>query len=313
VQRQRFVAVIAGILTLLGATAAWTADSAAFTRASDLIYLKKDGLAFTYDVFAPKENANGAAVVVMVSGGFFSRHDMINPAICDEFIKRGYTVFAVVHGSQPRFTIPEIIDQVNRGVRHIRSHAEDYHIDASRIGVTGASAGGHLSLMLGTAGKDGAANAADPVERASSRVQAVACFFPPTDFMNFGGPGKEHIGDVIGIQFRAAFDFREFDKSTGRFQRITDMEKIRAITRDISPASHVTANSAPTFIIHGDKDGLVPIQQSELIMTKFKEAGVPAELIVKKGADHGWLDILKDVSKFADWFDKYLAKPNGGK
>jgi dipeptidyl aminopeptidase/acylaminoacyl peptidase len=75
----------------------------------------------------------------------------------------------------------------------------------------------------------------------------------------------------------------------------------------------VTKDSPPTLIIHGDADKLVPIQQSELIMAKFKEAGVPAELVVKKGAVHGWITIGADQKTLADWFDKYLAvsRPKG--
>jgi len=139
-------------------------------------------------------------------------------------------------------------------------------------------------------------------------VQAVACFFPPTDFSNFGEMGQYHYGDRVGLPFRAAFDYHEFDKATGRYLRITDEKKMQEISRQISPALRVTHDSAPTLIIHGDKDRLVPIQQSHLIMAKFKEAGVPAKLIVKEGADHGWLGMDKDVTNFADWFDTYLAK-----
>ena len=93
-------------------------------------------------------------------------------------LDRGYTIFAVVHGSQPRYTVPEIIPDINRAVRFIRYHAKDYGIDPQRIGICGASAGGHLSLMIGTAGSKGKQDTSDPVDRESSRVQAVACFFP---------------------------------------------------------------------------------------------------------------------------------------
>ena len=68
---------------------------------------------------------------------------------------RGYTVFAVVHGSQPKFTIPEVLDDMHRAVRFIRHNAKKYGIDPDRLGITGGSAGGHLSLMQGTAGKAG--------------------------------------------------------------------------------------------------------------------------------------------------------------
>jgi acetyl esterase/lipase len=288
--------------------AAWADGQPEFTRTRDVIYGKKYGMALTMDVFTPAKNANGAAVILVISGGFFSRPEMIQPGFYAELVKSGYTVFAVLHGSQPKYAIPEIITDLNRAVRFVRFHAKDYHIDPQRIGIVGGSAGGHLSLMQGTAGDKGDPQAGDPVERTSSRVQAVACFFPPTDFMNFGEMGHEHYGDAVGMTFRPAFDYHEFDKNQGRFIRITDKEKLRAISRQISPITHVTADTPPTLIIHGDKDTLVPIQQSHLIMAKFREMGVNAKLIVKEGAGHGWPGMDKDFPAIAEWFDKYLRK-----
>jgi dipeptidyl aminopeptidase/acylaminoacyl peptidase len=60
--------------------------------------------------------------------------------------------------------------------------------------------------------------------------------------------------------------------------------------------------------MHGDADKLVPIQQAEIMIEKLKQAGVPAELVVKPGAAHGWPTIVADLKVFADWFDKHLGK-----
>jgi acetyl esterase/lipase len=283
-------------------------ESADFTRTRDVIYGRKYGLAMTMDVFTPKKPANGAGVVVVISGGWFSRPEQINPIFCQEFLRRGYTVFAVVHGSQPKFTVPEIIDDMHRAVRFIRCHAGDYKIDAERLGITGASAGGHLSLMQGTAGRDGDPKAKDPVERCSSRVQAVACFFPPTDFLNWGEPGHLLTYRTTRRTFSAALDFKEFNRDRGLYLS-ADGGKERDILKEISPITHVSADDPPTLIIHGDKDDLVPLQQSEVMVARLKKAGVPAELIVKKGMGHGWRSMLSDdVKPLGDWFDKYLAK-----
>jgi acetyl esterase/lipase len=287
------------------------ADEPSFTRQADVIYGRKFGTALTLDVFTPKSGANGAAVLWVVSGGFRSSHEAINPAVAQPFLARGYTVFAVVHGSQPRFQVPEIIEDMNRSVRFIRHHAKDYGIDPNRIGVTGASAGGHLSLMLGTAGTKGDPKAKDPVDRESSRVQAVACFFPPTDFLNWGAPGKEliHATDHR-MPFRPSFDYHQRDATTNLFERITDETKLRQIARDISPIYHISSDDPPMFIIHGDKDDLVPVQQSESFTAKLKEAGVEAKLVVKQGAGHGWRgpEFIKDVNQLAEWFDGHLKK-----
>jgi acetyl esterase/lipase len=300
------------LLLLLSSPSFTAADNATFTRKPDVIYGRKYGTALTMDVFTPKA-PNGAAVVVVISGGFFSSHESINPLYIKPLLDRGYTAFAVVHGSQPRYTVPEIVKDVNRAVRFIRYHAKDYGIDPDRIGVTGASAGGHLSLMLGTAGGPGDPNAKDPVDRESSRVQAVACFFPPTDLLNYGATGNAilHAKDH-GKPFRPAFDHRELDKETNLWVPVTDPERLRQIAREISPVYHASPDDPPTLILHGDADRLVPLQQSEAIVERLKKAGVETKLVVKPGAGHGWLTLPLDMAQIADWFDKHLGRPGAG-
>ncbi|MHB1424753.1 MAG: alpha/beta fold hydrolase [Gemmataceae bacterium] len=293
--------------------AAVFADPRPYTRRRDVIYGHKTGIALTMDVFEPKKGANGAAIVALVSGGWFSDPATIDSGFfryfIDEPIKRGYTVFAVVHGSQPRFTIPDAIADVNRAVRFIRYHARDFHIDPRRIGVTGVSAGGHLSLMLGVAANSGEPRSTDAVERTSSRVQAVACFFPPTDFLNYGEEGKFAFDeDSVLANYRTAIDVREQDKKTKRLEHLADQAKIEALCRRLSPITHVSSDAPPTLIIHGDADKLVPIQQAEAMVARLKKSGVPAKLVVKKGAGHGWDGMDKDMGTILDWFDEHLKK-----
>ena len=94
------------LILLTALPVAHAAQAPAFDRKTDVVYGRKHGMALTMDVFTPKENANGAAIVWIVSGGWFSAHEAINPGWIAEFLKRGYTVFAVVHGSQPRYHDP---------------------------------------------------------------------------------------------------------------------------------------------------------------------------------------------------------------
>jgi acetyl esterase/lipase len=294
-------------LTLIAASLAARGEDAPFIRKQDVIYARKFGTALTMDVFQPKEKANGIGIVFVVSGGWFSGYDPSGHLPRIKFLlDRGYTVFPVVHGSQPKFSIPEILEDMNRAVRFIRFHAKDYGIDPDRIGVTGSSAGGHLSLMLGTAGKEGNPEAKDPIDRVSSRVQAVGAFFPPTDFLDYGKPGENAIGRGILWNYAGAFDFKDFDPYARRLVPINDEEKIAKIGREISPINHVSADDPPTLLIHGDKDWLVPIQQSEIMIEKLKQAGVEAKLIVKAGGDHGWPDMGPDLAAIADWFDSHL-------
>jgi acetyl esterase/lipase len=286
----------------------WPASKPAFDRHEDVIYGRKYGMALTMDVYEPKAKKNGAGVIFAVSGGWFSAKQPVPPPFYDEFLRRGYVVFAVYHGSQPRFTIPEVLEDMNRAVRFIRHTASKYGVDKERLGISGGSAGGHLSLMIGCAGKEANPKASDPVDRESSRVAAVACFFPPTDFLNYGKTGEEAIGNNVLRGFKAPFDFVTLDPETRTFVPITDPDKRREIAKQISPVYHVTPKSPPTLIFHGDADFLVPIQQAQLIIDKLKAAKVPCELVVKPKAGHGWPDFVQDFRTLADWFDKYLAR-----
>src|SRR5439155_13622073 len=112
-------------------------DAPEVTRTRDVIYGRKYGLALTLDVFTPKK-ANGRGLIFVVSGGWFSGPQAISQAFADPFLRRGYTVFAVVHGSQPKFTIPEIVEDMHRAVRFVRHNAGRFKIDADRLGIYGA-------------------------------------------------------------------------------------------------------------------------------------------------------------------------------
>jgi acetyl esterase/lipase len=281
-------------LALLSGLSIPAQETARYVRTEDVIYGRKFGTALTLDVFEPQKK-NGAAIFFMVSGGFFSDHKNINPLYYPSFLDRGYTVFAVVHGSQPRFIIPEIEEDIHRAIRFVRHNASRWGVDTNKFGITGASAGGHLSLTIGTQGKPGKADAEDTVDRESSTVQAVACFFPPTDFLNWSKPDEDWMDFERTRQFEPAFG----PKSKTRENR-------QELGREISPIYFVTSNMPPTLVFHGDADKLVPIYQSQMFEKKCKEAGAPFKLIIKPGADHGWVGMDKDMAAFADWFDEKL-------
>ena len=229
----------------------------------------------------------------------------IRPKLVEVYTARGYTVFAVVHGSMPKFTIPEAAADVHRGVRFIRANAKRFGIDKQRIAIVGGSAGGHLALLVATAGTPGRAGASDPVLRESSRVQVVAALFPPTDFLNWEKPGQTILQTLAGERFRAPFDFRTYDLKTNAYVPLS-AKAVQRELRAISPITHVSGDDPPAMLIHGEKDPLVPVQQSELMFAALERAGCRARLIVKEGAGHGWRRFRPELEMTADWFDRYL-------
>src|SRR5437868_2338011 len=194
-------------------------ESSPQTRTQDVIYMKAGGIAFTMDVLKPAK-PNKAAVVFMVSGGWISDHSMIKSFGADiekVFADGGFTVFSVVHGAQPRFTVAEIVEQVRTAVRFVHTHATDYGIDTNRVGVSGISSGGHLSLMI----------AGSP----DSPVNAVAAIAPPTDLANWGKPGFALTEDAPMAVFVPALGL---DPKGSR-------DSTEALLKQLSPITYVTA------------------------------------------------------------------------
>ena len=144
-------------------------------------------------------------------------------------------------------------------------------------------------------GGPGKADARDPIDRESSAVQAVACFFPPTDFLNYGKPDEDAVGVGVLKDYKGAFGSAA-DTAEGR----------QKLGREISPIYWIKSNLPPTLIVHGDADKLVPIQQAESFVAAATAKGGTAKLVVKPGAAHGWADMGPDLSLLADWFDHHL-------
>ena len=277
----------------------------------ELIYGRKDGIALTLLRVNPRSKSNGKAIINVVAGSWFSSYSQAERYVrpSSMYLDKGYTLFMVIVASQPRYAIPDEIEDVKRAVRYVRYNAKKFQIDPEHIGIYGTSAGGHLSLAVATANEKIDSSAQDPVDRVSSRVQAAAVLFPPTDFLNWGSTGF-NIVNTRDLQLRSAvygaFDFRNWNNTTRTYDPVTDTSARNKTGKEISPIYAVSPDDPPVFIIHGDADMTVPLQQSVSFIAKLKEAGVPNNFIIKKGGTHNFNDMLPEVKQFVDWFDKYL-------
>jgi acetyl esterase/lipase len=255
---------------------------------ADVVYGHKMGMSLTYDVIRP-ENQNGAAIIYMVSGGWISRWSPPERLLdsWDDELDAGFTVIAVRHGSSPLFKVPDAWADVSRAVRHVRQHAAAYGIDPDRLGVTGMSAGGHLSLMLGLGSDAGDPAAEDVIERVSSRVTAVVAYFPPTDLRPLAR-GENPPGG--GSQRFPALNF--------------DVE----LGESVSPIAFVSDDDPPTLLIHGDADTLVDISASQNLVAELERTPVIFDFITIEGAGHGFRgdDAVRARAARLEWFQAHL-------
>jgi acetyl esterase/lipase len=298
------VAAVAGLLRfeLTSSIADETPTPVPYRITEDIVYGNKDGLALTLDALVPDTGAKGLGVILVSSGSWKSSKSDIPGQ--DEarrarehwvqgLLQGGYTVLLARHGSAPRYFVPEMVEDIRRSVRFVRMNAQRFAVDGDRLGITSGSSGGHLSLMVALTGDDGIADSKDPVERISSRVQAVVAWFPPTDLVNWGGEDG----------YRTIQQFKP-ELLAGLFPKITDLP---AQLKTISPIYFVSSEDPPLLLIHGDRDLTVPLQQSQVLQEKYAEAGRPVELVVHQGGGHSWWPgIMADYQAVTAWFDRYL-------
>jgi acetyl esterase/lipase len=290
--KPRFDIALALAVSLTLARGAFAAD-APYEQTKNVVYAEEHGVGLVLDVFAPRGDANGIGLVDVVSGSFYSDRGKIEDhrraQVYDIFCGKGYCVFAVRPGSISKFAVGEMAGNLKKGVAWVKDHAGDYHIDADRLGILGASAGGNLAALHAVTADD------------KTQVKAAGVFFPPTDFVEFRAKidAETDLDDVDQRVKQFAFGPGGGPASASEL-----LEKLAAI----SPALLVTDRAPPFLIIHGDADPVVPLKQSEKLLAALRAANVPAELIVKKGGGHPWLTIPEEVQVMAEWFDKQLAE-----
>jgi acetyl esterase/lipase len=290
---------------IVGAHAgAVVAQQSPYVQHENIVYAEVDGVGLLMDVFTPTEGANGLAIVDVISGAWHSDRGKIRDhqraQTFNILCRKGYTVFAVRPGSISKFSALEMLAHLNKGIAWVKAHADQYKIDPNRLGLMGASAGGHLACLAAISAENAAAQTAGKPEADDARVKAVAVFFPPTDFLDWGGKAIDaHAADGVGSMIRKlAFPEGLADDN--------DDEVAQKLTQ-ISPARLVKTAAPPFLLIHGDADPVVPLQQSEAMIAALKAVGTPAELIVKHGGGHPWLTLPVEVQVLADWFDKQLV------
>lgn len=267
----------------------------------DVVYGHKDGLAMTFDVLIPETKPKNVGVILIVSGSWKSKKSDISNEEetlrsqhwAQGLLNGGFTLFLVRHGSTPRYPVPEMVGDIKRSIRFVRLHAKEYGVDPNRLGIVGGSSGGHLALMAALTADDGKAEAKDPVERISSRVQAIMAWFPPVDFINWGSEnGYKMIEKIRPSLFQDMFG------------KITDLE---IQLKSVSPIYHATESAPPLFLVHGDADKTVPVQQSHLLKAKYEALKRPVQLTVHPGGPHTyWPGIEKNYPMIWEWFDRHL-------
>lgn len=256
----------------------------------DLAYVSNGHPRQRLDLYVP---AQGGAhpLVIVIHGGAFMAGDKRGENV-KQFLKADYAVASLNYRLSGDALFPAAVEDCKSAVRWLRVNAAKYDLDAGRFGAWGSSAGGNLAAMLGTTGETNLFDVGENLN-VSSRVQAVADWFGPTDFLQM----DDH--RIPNGMTHDAANSPESRYVGGPIQENKDK------VAQANPITFITARTPPFLIAHGDGDPLVPHHQSVLLEAALKKAGVPVTLYTVKGAGHGFRDATAD-KLLLEFFAKYL-------
>lgn len=251
----------------------------------DLVYRTVDGSDLAMDIYLPAVSNRRAPLVVWIHGGGWRAGSKERCPITF-LTDSGYAVASINYRLSTVAPFPAQIEDCKAAIRWLRANADTFGFDRERFAVAGASAGGHLASLVGASGDVKGFDKGDNLNY-SSRVQAVVSIFGPTDFTR--RPEKP-FGQL-----------QEAEKLVGQLLGGSPEEK-KDLAALASPLTHVTKDDPPFLFIHGDKDTLVPLEQSRVMEKALKQAGIPADLYVMHGVGHGLNDpqALVRLSTFLD-------------
>ncbi|MHC4203634.1 MAG: alpha/beta hydrolase fold domain-containing protein [Planctomycetota bacterium] len=241
------------------------------------------------DLYLPKGRKKATPAIIFIHGGAWKsgkRSDM--KFYCVKFAEKGYVTATVTYRLMDEAPFPAAVHDVKCAVRWFRANAAKYKVDPEHIAVSGNSAGGHLSMMIGYS-NDPSLEGNGGNNDISSRVCAVVNFYGPTDLTTDFAKNQELVKEFVGGKtFNEAQDAYEL----------------------ASPLFHLTRDDPPTLIFHGTIDSVVPIAQADILAKKLKELGIDHIYERYDGWPHT-MDLAKAVNQrcvyqMEQFFNKYI-------
>jgi acetyl esterase/lipase len=240
------------------------------------------------DLYLPRDGQNWPLVVWIHGGAWQGGSKERPPAL--PLLRQGYAVASINYRLSQHAAFPAQLEDCKAAIRWLRAHAGEYGYDAERIGVWGASAGGHLVALLGTTSDVKTFDVGENLDQ-SSAVQAVVDFFGPTDFLQ--------MNKQAGEESRLDHDAPNSPESRLIGGPVLDNPDK---AQRANPIAYISASDPPFLIMHGDEDHTVPIGQSELLDAALQKADVSSTFRRVPGAGHGFggPEIARTVRTFFD-------------
>ena len=258
----------------------------------DVVYATNGDRKMLLDVYRPKSDKPLPLVIWFYGGAWdWGNKDRSNALV--PMISRGYAIAGVTYTKSREEVFPAVINDCRAAVSFLRLNAKRFNLDPKRFGAAGESSGGHLTALLATTSDSNEFMKHPVTHKASSAIQAASPWCGPTDFLKLN-------------EVKASQDYSKKHSAPSRLIG-TPIREVPEKCRQANPITYASKGDPPCFIVHGDKDFVVPMNQSELLHAALKKAGVPSRLHVVKGGGHGFSKITpannEIVKKVMDFFD----------
>lgn len=256
----------------------------------DIEFARVNGQSLGLDIYTPKKSVGKLPVVVWLHGGGWNMGDK-NFCPIGFMAEKNLAIVSVDYRLDNVAVFPAQLDDCKGAIRWLRANADKFNLDADHIGIFGASAGGHLGLLLATtAGNPKLEGNVGGNLNYSSKVQCVCAFYPPTELNRLVPDPKARVrSDGLAAKLIGGPIGANVDKALAA-----------------SPLTYVDKNCPPVFLMHGGADELVPPEQSKIFYDALLQAGVEAHLEIIPGKGHGIIAPPPVAEKIYQFYQRHL-------
>ena len=242
----------------------------------DVLFASPQGHDLRMDLYIPLTD-KPAPVVLWIFGGSWKFGSKGYHGNVRNLTRSGIAIASIQYRLSDTAPYPAQLEDCRTAAQWLRTNGFRFGLDPQRIGVSGESAGGHLAALLGTV-------------EGVSRIRAVFAQYPPTDLV------------AMGRQYARPGHPSDIEKLLGG-----PIESKLALAAEASPVNHVCSSSPPFLIIHGARDKLVPLEQSQTLQRKLAQAHVESRLIVVPDKGHWFALDEKQMAEVASFFQSHFA------
>ncbi len=239
-----------------------------------IVFSKPDGRPLALDLYVPRTQ-KPAPLIVWIHGGGWKIGSKGFRLLIKDLTRHGFAIASIDYRLSMRAKWPAQRLDCLEAIEWLRKHGAEYHIDPSRMALSGDSAGGHLAALIG-------------LEQGEPRIRAVLALYPPTDLVALGAVFQDNPRNLIVQLFGDTF------------------QNTKTVAAQASPVSHVAANAPPFLFIHGDKDDTVPLDQSFALDKLLRAHGTESRIIVMKGRGHAFNLNRKNLDEAQAFFTRTL-------